>query len=194
MKLGLIEIQQTNLKGVLLITLQIFRDQRGFFIESYNYQDFSAAGITETFVQDNHSKSQKGVLRGLHYQYPHPQGKLVRVLKGKIYDVIVDIRIGSPTYGKYFGVTLTEDSPLIIFVPIGFAHGFLVLEDYTEILYKVTDLYHPKGDAGISWDDPDIGIAWPLKETGILYPILSEKDRNLPALRDLKTPFSMPGN
>ena len=183
------KVIETPIKGLLIIDTKVFKDNRGFFIESYNYQDFSAAGITETFVQDNHSKSQKGVLRGLHYQYPHPQGKLVRVLKGKIYDVIVDIRIGSPTYGKYFGVTLTEDSPLIIFVPTGFAHGFLVLEDDTEIMYKVTDLYHPKGDAGLRWDDSDIGIIWPFHETGILYPILSDKDMKHPALRDLKTPF-----
>ena len=188
--MGKIEVEQTSLPGVLLITPQIFKDERGFFIESYNYQDFSDAGISDIFVQDNHSKSQKGVLRGLHYQNPHPQGKLVRVIRGKIFDVVVDIRAGSPTFGKYIGVTLTNDSPKMLFVPVGFAHGFLVLDDDTEVLYKVTDLYYPKGDAGIRWDDPDVGISWPCHEFGIDTPVLSEKDKIHPYLRDVQTPFS----
>lgn len=188
--MGNIDIQHTNIEGVLLITPQIFRDQRGFFIESYNFKDFSDIGISDTFVQDNHSKSQKGTLRGLHYQHPHPQGKLVRILKGVIFDVVVDIRVGSPTYGKHFGVTLTGDSPTMLFVPNGFAHGFLVLEEDTEVMYKVTDLYHPNGDAGLLWSDPDIGIIWPFQEAGIDHPILSEKDTRHPRFSELQSPFT----
>lgn len=188
--MGKIEVRQTDLEGVLLITPQIFKDPRGFFIESYNLRDFSAMGINDTFVQDNHSKSQKGVLRGLHYQYPHPQGKLVRVLKGKIFDVVVDIRTGSSTYGNHIGVILTEDTSTMLYVPVGFAHGFLVLEDNTEVMYKVTDLYYPAGDAGIRWDDPYLKIEWPFSESGVDSPILSDKDKNHPLLMDLQTPFS----
>ncbi|HWQ63428.1 MAG TPA: dTDP-4-dehydrorhamnose 3,5-epimerase [Methanospirillum sp.] len=187
--MGKIAILQTTLPGVLLIEPQRFLDLRGFFIESYNKWDFSAAGISEEFVQDNHSKSQKGVLRGLHYQYPHAQGKLVRVLKGSIYDVVVDIRQGSPTFGQHTGVTLSETSSLLLYVPTGFAHGFLVPEDNTEVMYKVTDRYFPKGDAGILWNDPALGISWPLKENEISMPILSEKDAQHPCLLSIQSPF-----
>jgi dTDP-4-dehydrorhamnose 3,5-epimerase len=187
--MGKLTITQTILDGVLLIEPQFFFDPRGFFVESYNKRDFSAAGITQEFVQDNHSKSQKGVLRGLHYQHPHAQGKLVRVLKGSIHDVAVDIRIGSPTFGKHIGVTLSEQSPRMLYVPTGFAHGFLVLEDNTEVMYKVTDWYYPEGDAGLLWNDPALDISWPLIENGIQMPILSEKDIRHPKLSELKSPF-----
>lgn len=168
---------------------QYFKDSRGFFVESYNKNDFSQAGIIDEFVQDNHSKSQKGVLRGLHYQYPHAQGKLVRVLKGSIYDVAVDIRIGSPTFGKHFAVILSEEHPAMLFVPTGFAHGFLVLQDNTEVMYKVTDIYYPAGDAGLHWNDSTLAIPWPLDIIGIKSPILSDKDTIHPTLAELKSPF-----
>ena len=187
--MGKIIVTPTILDGVLLIEPQLFPDPRGFFVESYNKRDFSAAGVREEFVQDNHSKSQKGVLRGLHYQYPHAQGKLVRVLKGSIYDVVVDIRIGSPTYGRHIGVTLQDQSPGMLYVPTGFAHGFLVLEDNTEVMYKVTDWYFPEGDTGLLWNDPALEIPWPFKENGIILPILSEKDTRHPTLSELKSPF-----
>jgi dTDP-4-dehydrorhamnose 3,5-epimerase len=190
--MGKIEFERTGLDGVLLVSPQIFRDQRGFFSESYNYRDFSEIGIKDLFVQDNHSKSQKGVLRGLHYQYPHPQGKLVRVLKGKIFDVVVDIRGGSPSFGHYFGIRLSEDSPIMLYVPIGFAHGYLALEDDVEVMYKVTDFFHQEDDAGVRWNDPDIGIIWPYSELSLGYPILSDKDKNLPTLKDIQTPFIFP--
>jgi dTDP-4-dehydrorhamnose 3,5-epimerase len=188
--MGKITVTKTQLAGVLLIEPQYYRDSRGFFVESYNKKDFHDAGITEEFVQDNHSKSQKGVLRGLHFQSPHAQGKLVRVLKGSIYDVVVDIRVGSPTYGRTFAVTLSENDPAMLYVPVGFAHGFLVLEDNTEVMYKVTDLYYPEGDAGLLWNDPDLNIPWPLDQVGIKEPILSEKDTKHPTLSELKTPFT----
>lgn len=187
--MGKITAKQTSLDGVLLIEPQYFKDPRGFFVESYNKNDFSHAGITDEFVQDNHSKSQKGVLRGLHYQYPHAQGKLVRVLKGSIYDVAVDIRIGSPTFGEHFAVTLTEEHPAMLFVPTGFAHGFLVLQDNTEVMYKVTDFYYPAGDAGLHWNDPKLSIPWPLDIIGVKSPILSDKDTIHPTLAELKSPF-----
>lgn len=187
--MGKISVKQTSLDGVLLIEPQYFKDSRGFFVESYNKNDFSHAGITDEFVQDNHSKSQKGVLRGLHYQYPHAQGKLVRVLKGSIYDVAVDIRVGSPTFGKHFAVILSEELPAMLFVPTGFAHGFLVLQDNTEVMYKVTDFYYPVGDAGLHWNDPTLSIPWPLDVIGVKSPILSEKDTVHPTLAELKSPF-----
>jgi len=143
----------------------------------------------DEFVQDNHSKSQKGVLRGLHYQYPLAQGKLIRVLKGSIYDVAVDIRRGSPSFGQHIGVILSEKSPKMLYVPIGFAHGFLVLEDNSEVLYKVTDLYFTEGDAGILWSDPVLNISWPFTENGIITPILSDKDTRHPCLSALHSPF-----
>lgn len=188
-KMGKISVTPTSLEGVLLIEPQLFKDSRGFFVESYNKKDFSDAGITVEFVQDNHSKSQKGVLRGLHYQFPHAQGKLVRVLKGSIFDVVVDIRVGSPSYGEHVAVTLREESPVMLYVPTGFAHGFLVLEDNTEVMYKVTDIYYPAGDAGLLYSDPALNIAWPLDEIGMQYPVLSEKDTRHPLMSELRSPF-----
>lgn len=188
--MGNIAITQTTLPGVLLVEPQIHKDPRGFFLESYSRKDFTAAGIDQEFVQDNHSKSQKGVLRGLHYQHPHTQGKLIRVLKGAIYDVAVDIRRGSPTYGDHVAVILSETSPRMLYVPTGFAHGFLVLKDDTEVMYKVTDIYFPAGDAGILWNDPSIGIRWPLDEIGVTEPVISEKDSRHPLLDAIVSPFT----
>jgi dTDP-4-dehydrorhamnose 3,5-epimerase len=155
---------------VILIEPAIFRDERGFFMESYKYSDFVAFGIKEHFVQDNHSRSVKGVLRGLHYQkHPKAQGKLVRVVVGEVFDVGVDIRLGSPTYGKWVGEVLSAENKRMLYIPPGFAHGFCVLSDVADVLYKTTEEYAPEYDAGIIWNDPEIGIQWPIE-----HPILSE--------------------
>ncbi|HWQ66940.1 MAG TPA: dTDP-4-dehydrorhamnose 3,5-epimerase [Methanospirillum sp.] len=189
----MISIRKTQFEGVLLIEPQVFEDSRGFFIESYNQRDFSDAGIPDHFVQDNHSRSQKGVLRGLHYQYPYSQGKLLRVLRGSVYDVIVDIRVGSPTYGAYLSVTLTETPACIIYIAPGFAHGFLVLEDNTEVMYKVTDFYYPEGESGILWNDPELNILWPLGELGIDTPVVSDKDKKHLSMKEFISPFIYSG-
>ena len=164
---------------------QVFGDDRGFFLELYKHTDFVQGGITEHLVQDNYSKSAKGVLRGLHYQKtPRAQGKLVMCLKGRIYDVAVDIRKGSPQYGKWVGAELSEENRLMLYVPPGFAHGFQVLSDTAEVMYKCTDEYSPADDRGIIWNDPDINISWPLKD-----PVLSGKDKLHPFLRDADNNF-----
>ena len=170
---------QTSLPGVLLLQPKVFRDDRGFFLESYRVDRFRAAGIPDVFVQDNHSRSERGVLRGLHYQEPNPQGKLVRCPRGAIFDVAVDIRRGSPTFGKWYGVELNEANQQMLWVPPGFAHGFCSLADDTDVLYKVTALYDPAADRSILWNDPDIGIQWPIRD-----PRLSPKDAAAPRLRD----------
>ena len=179
----------TSLPGVVLYSITVFADDRGFFMESYNRNELAEAGLTGTFVQDNHSCSKKGVLRGLHYQHPHPQGKLVRVLRGRIYDVVVDIRKGSPMFGKWIGIELAATDHAMLWVPEGFAHGFMALEDHTEVLYKTTDFYYPQGDAGIAWNDPDLSIDWPLEELGMEMPLLTEKDAKHPRLAETTTPF-----
>lgn len=174
-----------EMDGVVLIEPHLFGDERGFFLELYKRSDFRRAGITEHFVQDNHSRSTKGVLRGLHYQKePRAQGKLVRCLQGKIFDVAVDIRKGSPTYGKWVGQELTGENRQMLYVPIGFAHGFLTLSDVAEVLYKCTDEYSPSHDRGIIWNDPDIGIPWKTSE-----PLISGKDMTHPRLRDADNEF-----
>lgn len=170
---------ETGIDGLIVIEPTVFGDSRGFFMETYNKRDFEEMGLNVDFVQDNHSKSKKGVLRGLHFQTEHSQGKLIRVIKGTVYDVAVDIREGSPTYGKYFGIELTEDNKKMFYVPENFAHGFIALSDEVEFLYKVTDYYYPEYDSGIMWNDPEIGIEWPLEQYEIKEPILSEKDRKL---------------
>lgn len=159
-------------------------------MESYNRRDFLDMGITEDFVQDNHSRSTKGVLRGLHLQTKHPQGKLVRVIRGAVYDVAVDMRKGSPTFGQFFGIKLSEKDRKMVYVPKGFAHGFLTLSKEADLTYKMTDYYFPEYDHGIIWNDPDINISWPLKEYGIEKPILSSKDQKLPRLKDVEYPFT----
>ena len=163
----------TKIHDIILIEPQLFQDSRGFFFESYNQQKFTQKlNIIINFVQDNHSKSEYNVLRGLHYQIIQPQGKLVRVIVGKIFDVAVDIRKSSPTFGKWVGYELSAENKHQLWIPPGFAHGFLVLSDIADVLYKTTDYYNPQGDRTIIWNDPDLGIDWPLKSP----PILSAKD------------------
>ena len=171
----------TDLPEVIIIEPTVFGDERGFFLESWNQARFSEAGLDLQFVQDNHSLSARGVLRGLHYQTPNPQGKLVRVTAGRVYDVAVDLRQSSPYFKKWVGVELSADNKRMLWVPPGFAHGFLTLEDGTEFLYKCTALYDPSCDRNIRWDDPDIGIKWPLD---VDTPKVSAKDLSAPMLRD----------
>jgi dTDP-4-dehydrorhamnose 3,5-epimerase len=174
-------IIETSLPGVLLIEPRVFGDARGFFLESWNRRSFAEAGLDLDFVQDNHSRSARGVLRGLHYQIGNPQGKLVRVTHGAVFDVAVDIRRSSPHFGRWVGYELSADNHRMLWVPPGFAHGFLVLSDTADFLYKCTTLYDPPGDRGIRWDDPAIGIAWP--DLG-MAPQLSAKDAVAPLLAD----------
>ena len=165
----------TEISDVYLIEPQVFADSRGFFLESYNQQKFiDKLGITVNFVQDNHSASQQNVLRGLHYQIIQPQGKLVRAVVGKIFDVAVDIRKNFPTFGKWVGYELSAENKRQLWIPPGFAHGFLVLSEVAEVIYKTTDYYAPEGDRTILWNDPDLAINWPIKQ----QPILSDKDNN----------------
>ena len=170
--------EEQAIKGVFVITPQVFGDQRGYFMETYSQRDMKDAGFNITFVQDNQSKSSKGVLRGLHFQKTHPQAKLVRVIKGEVYDVAVDLRKSSPTYGKYVGAVLSAENKRQFFIPRGFAHGFLVLSDEAEFCYKCDDFYHPEDEGGIIWNDETVGIDWPLD--GIDNLNLSEKDTKLP--------------
>jgi len=168
-----------GIQGLTLIEPKVHGDERGYFMESYNYRDFAEAGIDCAFVQDNQSSSKKGVLRGLHYQIEHPQAKLVRVIRGEVFDAAVDLREGSATFGKWFGVRLSEENKKQFFVPAGFAHGYLVLSDYAEFCYKVTDFYHPGDEGGLLWNDPEIGIEWPVPEGMTMDEIqLLERDRN----------------
>ena len=152
---------QTSIEGVIVVDVKSYGDDRGYFMETYKKLDFAAGGIDVDFVQDNQSSSTKGVLRGLHFQKEFPQGKLVRVIKGSVFDVAVDLRAGSKTYGKWFGVELTEENKKQFYISEGFAHGFLVLSDEAEFCYKVTDFYHPGDEGGLAWNDPSIGIEWP---------------------------------
>lgn len=179
----------TSLSDVFIIEPKVFSDSRGFFFESYNRRDLEQIGISEDFVQDNQSSSAKGVVRGLHFQSRHQQGKLVRVIRGSIYEVVVDIRNGSPTFGKSIGFNISAEDFRIMWIPVGFAHGFLSLEDQTEVLYKTTDFYHPEYDAGIRWDDPDLFISWPFVQYGISSAIISDKDAKLPLLKEIESPF-----
>jgi dTDP-4-dehydrorhamnose 3,5-epimerase len=175
---------ETSLPGVFLLEPQVFGDARGFFMETYSARQFADFGITTNFVQDNHSRSSKGVLRGLHYQLKNPQSKLCRVVSGSVFDVAVDIRPGSPTFGRWIGAVLSAENKRQIFVPRGFAHGFLTLEDGTEFLYKCDDFYTPGDEYGIRWNDDAIGIEWPFEQFGIETPLLSGKDEITPLLRE----------
>ncbi len=170
---------ETGIEGLYIIEPTVFGDERGFFLETYNKKEFEEIGIFEEFIQDNHSKSKKGVLRGLHFQTKHSQGKLVRVIKGSVYDVAIDIRKGSSTYGKWYGIELSAENKKMFFIPKGFAHGFLTLEDETEFQYKCTDLYAPQYDSGIMWNDKDININWNFEKYGLKEEdiVLSEKDK-----------------
>jgi len=172
----------TALPGVFLIKPKVFEDARGFFFETYHRDKMKSLGISEQFVQDNHSKSLKGTLRGLHFQVRYPQAKLCRVIQGAVLDVAVDIRPQSPHFGKWVGVVLSAENREEIYIPRGFAHGFLVLSDTAEFLYKCDEIYHPDDESGIIWNDPEIGINW-----GISDPILSNKDRSFPKLSVLKS-------
>jgi dTDP-4-dehydrorhamnose 3,5-epimerase len=177
--------QKLAIPEVILIEPRAFEDDRGFFMETYKMPDFAAAGIKANFVQENQSRSVKGVLRGLHYQNPpYAQGKLVRALRGEVFDVAVDIRRGSPTWGKWVGVILSEENKRNLYVPEGFAHGFCVLSEVAEVLYKTTNIYSAESEAGIVWNDRDLRIEWPIKK-----PILSEKDSKLPGLKDADIKF-----
>jgi dTDP-4-dehydrorhamnose 3,5-epimerase len=174
------ELQPTALPEVILISPRVFGDARGYFFESWHAEKFAAAGIPATFVQDNHSHSVRHTLRGLHYQLEHPQGKLVRVTRGEVFDVAVDLRRGSPRFGQWIGVTLSEANHRMLWVPPGFAHGYLALSDEIDFLYKCTDFYAPQDERAIRWDDPDIGVRWPLPPG--VAPILSPKDAAAPPL------------
>lgn len=177
------QVIATRLPDVLLLAPKVFGDARGFFMESWNRQTFSDLGLDLDFVQDNHSRSARGVLRGLHYQLHQPQGKLVRVTSGAVFDVAVDLRRSSPYFGQWTGHELSADNHRMLWVPPGFAHGFLVLSDSADFLYKTTAYYAPQWDRGIRWDDPEIGVQWPLHGATIL----SAKDQVLPLLRDAET-------
>jgi dTDP-4-dehydrorhamnose 3,5-epimerase len=178
-------VVRLEIPDVILIEPKLIEDRRGFFLETYKQSEFEAIGILDTFVQDNHSHSVRGVLRGLHYQKaPMAQGKLVSVIRGEIFDVAVDIRRGSPTHGRWTGVTLSSGDPRMVYVPAGFAHGFCVLSDEADVVYKVTKEYAPELDRGILWNDPDLGISWPIQ-----HPVLSPKDAQLLLLRDADNNF-----
>lgn len=182
--MGKINVTANEIEGLYVIEPTVFEDERGYFFESYNQKDFHDAGLNMTFVQDNQSMSKKGVLRGLHFQKEFPQGKLIRVIKGAVFDVAVDIRPGSPTYGKWFGDILSAENKKQFYISEGFAHGFMVLSEEAEFSYKCTDFYHPNDEGGILWNDPDIGIEWPKLDINEL--ILSEKDKKWPCLKELR--------
>lgn len=164
----------TSLPGVYLVQSQVYQDERGFFMETYRLNVFTEAGIPYIFVQDNHSASRRGTLRGLHYQIRQPQGKLLRVVMGEIFDVVVDLRRSSPTFKKWYGVRLSAESRLQLWIPPGLAHGFYVLSDWAEVIYKATDYYAPDGERTLLWNDPAIGVEWPIAEAG--GPLISKKD------------------
>lgn len=180
--MGNIKVTPCHIEGLYVIEPEVHEDARGYFVETYNQRDFQAAGLDMVFVQDNQSMSVKGVLRGLHYQKQYPQGKLVRAVRGRVFDVAVDLRAKSPTYGKWFGVELSAENKKQFYVSPGFAHGFLVLSDEAEFAYKVTDFYHPGDEGGLIWNDPEIGIEWPIEEGMEL--IFSERDKKWGGLAD----------
>lgn len=179
-----LQILSTALAGCLIIEPTVFGDSRGYFMETYNQHELKEAGLDVKFVQDNESRSQQGVLRGLHFQYQYPQGKLVRVTHGDVYDVAVDLRPASATFGQWVGVTLSGENHRQFYIPEGFAHGFLVLSEYADFVYKCTNYYHPEDEGGIIWNDPDIGITWPIDK---IEPLLSDKDQKLKTLQEIKT-------
>ena len=180
--MGKITVTPCDIEGLYVIEPTGFKDERGYFVETYNQNDMKEAGLDMVFVQDNQSMSTRGVLRGLHFQKQFPQGKLVRVVRGKVFDVAVDLRSDSKTYGKWFGVELSAENMKQFYIPEGFAHGFLVLSDEAEFCYKCTDFYHPGDEGGLAWNDPEIGVEWPLEEGVDL--IISEKDQKWKGLKD----------
>jgi len=175
-----IEVSKTPLSGVVVVKTRVFGDARGFFMETYHQQRFESVGLPSNFVQDNQSRSSKGVLRGLHYQFPQWQGKLVRVLSGAIFDVAVDIRPDSRTFGQWYGLELNDENRLQLYIPPGFAHGFATLSDLADVAYKCTSLYKPEDEVSLIWNDPDIGIEWPIDK-----PLVSEKDAAAPRLSEI---------
>ncbi len=177
--------EATGIEGLRVVEPRVFEDERGFFLEVYHAERY--ADLSATFVQDNLSRSKKNVVRGLHFQRRHPQGKLIHVVRGAVYDVAVDLRPGSPTFGEHFGVELSDANRRQLWVPPGFAHGFAVLSDWADVLYKCTDVYHPDDEGGLRWNDPALGIDWPVET-----PILSERDRRHPMLAEL-APEQLPG-
>jgi len=182
--MGKFNFIKTPIQDLYIIEPTIFGDNRGYFMETYNYNEFKQAGLDMIFVQDNQSKSKKGVLRGLHFQKTKPQGKLVRVIDGEVFDVAVDLRKNSKTYGKWYGIVLSSENKKQFYVPEGFAHGFLVLSETAEFVYKCTNFYDPADECGLMWNDPDIGIEWPVgNDTDI---ILSTKDKNHPLMSQLQ--------
>ena len=180
--MGKITVTPCDIEGLYVIEPTVFKDERGYLVETYNQNDMKEAGLDMVFVQDNQSMSTRGVLRGLHFQKQFPQGKLVRVVRGKVFDVAVDLRSDSKTYGKWFGVELSAENMKQFYIPEGFAHGFLVLSDEAEFCYKCTDFYHPGDEGGLAWNDPEIGVEWPLEEGVDL--IISEKDQKWKGLKD----------
>ncbi|MBQ6443049.1 MAG: dTDP-4-dehydrorhamnose 3,5-epimerase [Methanosphaera sp.] len=185
--MGKFKFNETSIEGVYVIEPTVFGDERGYFMETYQKEEFAEAGIDEEFVQDNQSKSKKGVLRGLHFQYTQPQGKLVRVIRGEVFDVAVDLRKDSPTYAKWEGVILSEDNKKQFYIPPGFAHGFVVLSDTAEFTYKCTDYYKADDEGGIKWDDEEIAINWPIDDLDEI--ILSDKDKKWLPLSETETDF-----
>ncbi|MEQ1742215.1 MAG: dTDP-4-dehydrorhamnose 3,5-epimerase [Candidatus Nitrotoga sp.] len=171
------KVIETELPGVVVFEPKVFSDQRGFFVETFRETTLRAAEINEAFVQDNHSRSSKGILRGLHYQLVQPQGKLVRVSRGKVFDVAVDVRKGSPTFGQWFGAVLDDESLRMMYVPPGYAHGFVVLSEVADFIYRCTNYYHSESEQCITWNDPDIAITWPISDV-----FLSAKDQSAPNL------------
>lgn len=188
--MGKFKFNKTSVEGVFIIDPQVFADSRGYFMETYNEKDFFDSGIKIKFVQENQSSSKKGVLRGLHYQKNYSQTKLVRVLYGEVYDVAVDLRSNSKTYGKYVGVLISSENKKQLLIPKGFAHGFLVKSNFAEIAYKCDNFYHPEDEGGIFWNDKDIDIKWPIEGEVIL----SEKDQNYPTLNESKFEFKLKGD
>lgn len=186
--MGKIKVTKCEIEGLCVIEPTVFKDERGYFMETYNQNDFKEAGLNMVFVQDNQSMSTKGVLRGLHFQKEHPQGKLVRVVRGSVFDVAVDLRSASNTYGKWFGVELTAENKKQFYIPEGFAHGFLVLSDEAEFAYKCTDFYHPNDEGGLLWSDDEIGVEWPI-EAGMEL-IISEKDQKWKGLTETMKNFN----
>ncbi|OLR60196.1 dTDP-4-dehydrorhamnose 3,5-epimerase [Anaerostipes sp. 494a] len=180
--MGKITVTPCEIEGLYVIEPTVFKDERGYFVETYNQNDMKEAGLDMVFVQDNQSMSTRGVLRGLHFQKQYPQGKLVRVVRGKVFDVAVDLRSDSETYGKWFGVELSAENMKQFYIPEGFAHGFLVLSDEAEFCYKCTDFYHPGDEGGLLWSDEEIGVDWPLEEGVDL--IISEKDQKWKGLSE----------
>ncbi|MBR3180794.1 dTDP-4-dehydrorhamnose 3,5-epimerase [Candidatus Saccharibacteria bacterium] len=187
----MLSFEKTKIKDVYIVTPKVFGDERGYFMETFSDKDFRENGLAYIFVQDNQSSSKKGVLRGLHFQKSHPQAKLVRVLKGEVYDVAVDLRLGSETYGQYVGVLLSEENKKQLLIPRGFAHGFLVVSDSAEFAYKCDEFYHPEDEGGIRYDDPDISIDWPKIDCDFC---LSEKDKLHPFLKDSQITFDLEGD